>query len=185
MWGYFSIIFWVVIAVIGMALYTNPSMIPVRMYEGFYTATGTPAAVGGPAHTAAMRPAPAVNTMLRNLEQLIGTTPGYAPDVRPEMPQDASADPVHVSNTGRQQPQDSDAGRIASRPQSVHAPPPSASAALAQGKAFQQTVPVRERIVEVPVPRTCPSPPATQCPTCPDMRDYIRKDSIPCWACKL
>jgi hypothetical protein len=25
-------------------------------------------------------------------------------------------------------------------------------------------------------------PPA---PKCPDMRDYIRKDSIPCWGCKL
>ena len=22
-------------------------------------------------------------------------------------------------------------------------------------------------------------------PNCPDMRDYIRKDSIPCWGCKL
>jgi len=34
-----------------------------------------------------------------------------------------------------------------------------------------------------PPARKCPKcPPA---PQCPDMRDYIRKDSIPCWACKL
>jgi hypothetical protein len=27
--------------------------------------------------------------------------------------------------------------------------------------------------------------PIKGCPKCPDMRDYVRKDSIPCWACKL
>lgn len=34
-----------------------------------------------------------------------------------------------------------------------------------------------------PPPRKCPPPPPQK--KCPNMRDYIRKDSIPCWACKL
>ena len=33
----------------------------------------------------------------------------------------------------------------------------------------------------------CPVPPTAcpRCPSCPDMSAYIRKDSIPCWGCKL
>jgi hypothetical protein len=41
----------------------------------------------------------------------------------------------------------------------------------------------RTVIKYVEVPAKCPPPPPQ--PKCPDMRDYIRKDSIPCWACKL
>jgi hypothetical protein len=47
-----------------------------------------------------------------------------------------------------------------------------------------------ERIVyiERKKPRNCDydncDKPASN-PNCPDMRDYIRKDSIPCWGCKL
>lgn len=58
--------------------------------------------------------------------------------------------------------------------------------ALNQGKSFQSTKPhppapvVVERIITKEVPSQCP--PQIKCP---DMRHYIRKDSIPCWACKL
>lgn len=40
----------------------------------------------------------------------------------------------------------------------------------------------RTIIKYVEVPAKCPPQPKLKCP---DMRDYIRKDSIPCWACKL
>jgi hypothetical protein len=37
-----------------------------------------------------------------------------------------------------------------------------------------------------PAPAPTPTPPAKECPKAPIVRgDYIRKDSIPCWACKL
>ena len=188
MWDYFSMIFWVIIAVMGLVLYTNPSLWVRHMYEGFDTQQTTPqAAVQTQPQTQQLQPPTNVNSMLRNLEQLIGT-PGNIPDVRPTMPSSASTT-QHKSNTGRQQPQEAE-GK-SSLPQPVNQPQ-DASKALEQGKAFQQTLPkretavkeiIKERIVEVPVPRTCPRQEA--CPTCPDMQQYIRKDSIPCWACKL
>ncbi len=178
-------IFWVLIAVVGLVLYTNPSILVRRMYEGFDTQPAPQQQTQAQAQAQQQAPIN-VNSMLRNLEQLIGT-PGNIPDVRPTMPTAGSAQP-HASNTGREQPKESE-GK-ASVPQPLNEPA-SASKALEQGKAFQQTKPqaaepqqiIRERIVEVPVPRTCPRQEA--CPACPDMQQYIRKDSIPCWACKL
>ncbi len=187
-------IFWVLIAVVGLVLYTNPSILVRRMYEGFNVQT--PQQLQGQQPQAqqpqaqqpqAQQQAPInVNSMLRNLEQLIGT-PGNIPDVSPVMPTAVTAQP-HAANTGREQPKEAE-GK-SSLPQPVNEPA-SASKALEQGKVFQQTKPqaaepqqiIHERIVEVPVPRTCPRQEA--CPACPDMQQYIRKDSIPCWACKL
>jgi len=70
------------------------------------------------------------------------------------------------------------------------------SGALEHGKSFQHKKPrgapekekeeedeedvPRKRRHRSHIPQDCP--PAVQCP---NMRDYIRKDSIPCWACKL
>ena len=80
---------------------------------------------------------------------------------------------------------------------------------LKQGEAFKKTVPKAPeehkkcpppRVIEKLVPRKCPPPrviekivprkcpPQRMCPPqqqCPDMSGYIRKDSIPCWGCKL
>lgn len=174
MWDYFSMLFWVIVAVVGLVLYTNPSMMVRHMYEGFDTQQQQPT----------QQPLN-INSMLRNLEHLIGT-PGMNPDARPMMP---SEEPTqqHVSNTGREQPQESDGQ--SSRPQSIEKKE-EPSQALEQGRVFQQTKPqavkviIKERIVEVP--RACPpQQPQQECPVCPDMRNYIRKDSIPCWACKL
>jgi hypothetical protein len=41
-----------------------------------------------------------------------------------------------------------------------------------------------ERVVYIERERDSCDRPAVN-PNCPDMRDYIRKDSIPCWGCKL
>jgi hypothetical protein len=100
-----------------------------------------------------------------------------------------------------------DASSTKSQPATSHEDA-SKSSALEQGKSFEETIPksnanpvVVERVIEkvVRVPRKCPKQecpkqecpkqkcPKQECPSpvCPDMRDYIRKDSIPCWACKL
>ena len=179
-------IFWVIIAVTGLVLYTYPSLRVRHMYEGFET-TPQPSTQQPQQQQQTVQPPINVNSMLRNLEQLIGT-PGNIPDVQPVMPSPAPTI-QHQSNTGRQQPQEAES--TSSSPQPLNQPQ-AASKVLEQGKAFQQTLPktetavkeiIKERIVEVPVPRTCPRQEA--CPTCPDMQQYIRKDSIPCWACKL
>ena len=82
---------------------------------------------------------------------------------------------------------------------------PKKSDGLKQGASFQATIlkptpvpPVEPTVIVkkeyVQVPQRCPTQkcPTPKCPTpkcpnavCPDMRDFIRKDSIPCWACKL
>lgn len=177
--------FWVIVAVVGLVLYTNPSMMVRHMYEGFNTQQQK-AQPPNQSQGQTQQQAPLnVNSMLRNLEQLIGT-PGMNPDTHPSMPSDELPQ-QHISNTGREQPQESDGQ--SSRPQSVEKKE-ELSQALEQGRAFQQTKPqpvkeiIKERIVEVP--RACPpQQPQQECPVCPDMRNYIRKDSIPCWACKL
>jgi hypothetical protein len=77
---------------------------------------------------------------------------------------------------------------------------PLPSQVLVQGVAFKETIP--EPILKVKtapansavglvsssIPPICPPPKIkyVKVPnTCPDMSQYIRKDSIPCWSCKL
>lgn len=69
---------------------------------------------------------------------------------------------------------------------------------LLQGAAFQSTKPtapvviVEKHYVQeqsapgcAPTKPKCAPKPSCPPPSCPDMTDYIRKDSIPCWGCKL
>jgi hypothetical protein len=186
MWDYFSLVFWLVIGVIGLALYVYPSFFVQHQYEGFMVDIEVEGYENPVPKTE--EPKPEVNTLLRNLEQLI-QTPGLAPDTAPKMPS-AAIESVHQANTGREQPKESE-GK-SSKPEPINQPA-QPSLVLQQGRVFQESKPlaqipqvkeiIKERIVHVPVPRTCP--PKQDCPVCPDMRNYIRKDSIPCWACKL
>lgn len=186
---------WVIIAFIGLLIYMNPSLLVRHTYEGFNVEKPTTQQPPTSANQQAEKPLD-VNSMLRNLEQLLNT-PGSIPDVKPTIQVSQPQTNTYTASVGgRQQPAESEQNK-ASTPQSTNQPPVP-SMALAQGKAFQTTKPqatetaatpavkeiIKERIVEVPVPRTCP-PPQAPCPVCPDMQNYIRKDSIPCWACKL
>jgi hypothetical protein len=186
MWDYFSLLFWLVIGVIGLALYLYPSFLVQHQYEGF-TTDSYEEGYENPAPKPDV-PKPEVNALLRNLEQLI-QTPGLAPDAAPKMPS-AAIESVHQANTGREPPKEAECKSSKPEPINQLAQP---SLVLQQGRVFQESKPqtqtqqvkeiIKERIVHVPVPRTCP--PKQDCPVCPDMRNYIRKDSIPCWACKL
>lgn len=169
MFDYFSLILWILIAVIGLVIYVNPSFWVRTMYEGFEE---EPPKIQNTAENpvaATVVEKPALNTMLRNLEQLIAT-PGIVADTTPGMLTEVDSK-SYTSNNGRQQPAESESNTM-SKPKQLDQPEEQSNA-LKQGKVFQ-------RVIEVPVPRICP-----QCPTCPNMRDYIRKDSIPCWSCKL
>jgi hypothetical protein len=198
MWDYFSMFLWVIIAFVGLAIYMNPSFLVRHSYteEGFEVQTATQAAKQTATQTSQQQKPLDINSMLRNLEQILHT-PGNVPDVNPSMP--SQPQPITYTagaGAGRQQPAESEQNK-SSIPQPLNEPVISSNA-LAQGKAFQSTKPqvaptqpqaaavkeiIKERIVEVPVPRTCPR--QQECPVCPDMQNYIRKDSIPCWACKL
>ena len=74
------------------------------------------------------------------------------------------------------------------------------SLVLAQGAAYKKTIPApilkvktapansAVGLVSSSIPPICPPPKIkyVKVPnTCPDMSQYIRKDSIPCWSCKL
>lgn len=74
------------------------------------------------------------------------------------------------------------------------------SLVLAQGAAYKKTIPAPIKKVKTApansavgltsssIPPICPPPKIqyVKVPnTCPDMSQYIRKDSIPCWSCKL
>ena len=167
MWDYFSMFLWVIIAFIGLVIYMNPSFLVRHTYEGFQSTTAIQP-TEQQQQQQQQQPVD-MNVMMRNLEQLLNT-PGNAPDLHPSM--------LTSTEVG-------DGDKKSSTPQPLNHPIV-ASDALAQGKAFQSIKPkeiIKERIVEVPVPRTCPK--QQECPICPDMTNYIRKDSIPCWACKL
>jgi hypothetical protein len=77
---------------------------------------------------------------------------------------------------------------------------PRPSQVLAQGAAYKKTIPApilkvktapansAVGLVSSSIPPICPPPKIkyVKVPnTCPDMSKYIRKDSIPCWSCKL
>ena len=105
------------------------------------------------------------------------------------------------ANTGNAQPVEYETMR--SRPESARVLPGS-SMALKHGDLYKSTLPrdpvpgtlgmigamgtqprvPADRIEYVERPRDDYEHPPVS-PNCPDMRDYIRKDSIPCWGCKL
>lgn len=140
--------------------------------------------------------APLTQTQLKNLLELLNTPPPLTSPTA--SPQKGGA------TAGTSQPVEHDTTR--SRPESTRTSPQQ-SEALKQGALYNSTLPRNpvpgkqgmlgamgtqprapaERIVyiERPAPNSDPDNGVVVYPNCPDMRDYIRKDSIPCWGCKL
>lgn len=127
--------------------------------------------------------------------ELLNTSPPLASPTAPPTP-------AGNATSGTQQPVEYETMR--SRPESTRTLP-GASEALKQGDLYKTTLPrspqpgqqgmigamgtqprvPAERIVYIErEPQETYERPAVS-PNCPDMRDYIRKDSIPCWGCKL
>lgn len=163
-----KLIFWIIVGLLGALLYISPSFF-VRRMEGF---TSAPAAAT----------APAEENIIANLERLLDS---------PDMLATPTPAPQTIKASGlKPQPQECETTRVVPAPVKA-ADDAKASDVLKQGAAFLETKPAPAPVVApviiqreiVQVPTKCPPPPS--CPACPDMRDYIRKDSIPCWACKL
>ena len=205
-----NLFFWVLIGFLGFLLYISPGYFIHRMYESFAepAATAAPAApqsqsvdatgstaVNLQASAAPKAPTPTHNA-IANLLEVLNTPPSTATPTPP---------PVAVgTNSGNSQPVEYETMR--SRPESTRVIP-GPSEAVKQGDLYNTTLPrspqpgaqgmlgsmgtqaraPAERVVYIERERhdDCDVPKPTNNPNCPDMRDYIRKDSIPCWGCKL
>lgn len=210
-----NLLFWVVIGALGFLLYISPGFLIHRMYESFtQTTTPTAKADAAPAQNVDATTATTVNLQasngpqqaspthnaIQNLLEVLGTPP---PTTSPTAPA-AMAD----SNSGNSQPVEHESTR--SQPESTRVLP-GPSEALKHGNLYNTTLPLipqpgvqgmigsmgtqarvpAERIVYVDRTRDDweddrePRRAGGNNPNCPDLRDYIRKDSIPCWGCKL
>ncbi len=179
-----KLLFWIFIGLLGALLYISPNFFIRRISEGFTATAAAPATA-----TATATAADSKENIIANLEKLLDS---------PDMLTSPTAAPAPVIANGlKAQPQEYETK--CTLPATVAAPA-QASDVLKQGAAFLETKPaavaqapaaavaqaqapviIQREIIQVPA--KCP--PTPSCPACPDMRDYIRKDSIPCWACKL
>jgi FtsZ-interacting cell division protein ZipA len=102
------------------------------------------------------------------------------PVISAPLPSPTAQDPVIVANGLKPQPSASTSTR--SMPQQTNMPE-TRSKSLDQGRSFMANAafPAQPTPAQ-PIRTSYRRPPVKQCP---DMRDYIRKDSIPCWSCKL
>lgn len=211
----FTLTVWILIAVLGLALYVYPALTVRHMYEGFThdgthhgtTPEAAAAAVATAAAAAAAKdnpetiaPPPDMASLLQKVEALM------APQIATPDLDSVVADPPPTKPKAKGlKAQPESVQDIRSEPGEVEEEE-RPSGALEHGKSFQHKKPRRapeeddeEDEEDRPththkkherherhekqhhhIPQECP--PAVQCP---NMRDYIRKDSIPCWACKL
>ena len=208
-----NLLFWVVIGALGFLLYISPGFLIHRMYESFAETTA-PKADATPAQSVNSANAAAVNLQasrapqqaspthnaIQNLLEVLGTPPPITSPTAPTVPAG--------SNSGNSQPVEHESTR--SQPESTRVLP-GPSEALKHGDLYNTTLPQNpqpgvqgmlgsmgtqprapaERIVYVDQTRDDweddrePRRAGGNNPNCPDLRDYIRKDSIPCWGCKL
>ncbi len=210
-----KLLFWILIGTLGFLLYISPGYLIHRMYEGFGATNATPLPEAnvaskdagkttqvnttGPASANLLpseppKPAPPTQNQIQNLLELLDTPPTLASPTAPP-PQQG------VATSGTSQPVEYETTR--SRPESTRALP-GPSEALKHGNMYNASLPLNpqpgalgmigsmgtqprapaERIVYIERPSDDFARPAVS-PNCPDMREYIRKDSIPCWGCKL
>jgi len=180
----YTLFFWIVIALFGLALYIYPSFWVRRMYEAYENVPS--ANLGAQTNPPMADFAGLVQKMQTMLEPQIHT-----PDLV-SLPSPTASKPTIRASGAKAQPD----GAVSTKslPQTAEeANKPLKSGGLEQGVSFQNTKPspapacppvpdMREYIRKDMIPEQAPCPPQVRCP---DMRQYIRKDSIPCWACKL
>lgn len=177
-------IFWIGLAVLGFLLYIAPGFLVHRMYEGFETSAAPLKPVVNQ-----IRPSEPPATMSQLVEAINRLTNGITETPSLESP--TAPEPRQITSGAiKKQPEEYVTQK--SQPASPRDAPQS-SEALNQGAGFIETKPYpadvdrarrllairgdRGQVLEVASPM--------ENPNCPDMRDYIRKDAIPCWSCNL
>lgn len=196
-----TLLFWIGLAILGFLLYISPGYLVHRMYEDFEAPKPelkqTQATRVDLTPSAPPTPTPPSQNQIQNLQRLLDTPVLESPTAALS----ARQAPIE-SDGGRQQPAEYEKIRSApSHPAVITSP----NVSLRDGQSFLASMPreispvsrgsfglyspqrmlgTQQAPAEVEFSRQIPQIPGYN-PNCPDMRDYIRKDSIPCWGCKL
>lgn len=176
------IYFWVGLAMLGFLLYIAPGFLVHRMYEGFESPTKPIQPVVN-----AIKPSAPPADVSQLLEAIQGLTAGITETPSIESP--TAPTPVSGAQGAKKQPEAVTTQR--SQPALTREPYVNESEALRQGTGFVQTKPYRTEVDRANQLATIASHAKVEPlapmenPNCPDMRDYIRKDEIPCWSCNL
>lgn len=181
--------FWIGLALLGFLLYIAPGYLVRKMYEGFESP-----AIGTNAATLAESTAPLLGAPCpapKPSSALLGRM-AYAGSVEPDSrPSPTAPEPIVGGAGSRATPLP--ASTSLSQPGSPR-DVPQASEALEQGAGFLESKPFpadldieqkTQRVLGNEVVGAASVVQGFANPSCPDMRDYIRKDKIPCWACTL
>ena len=198
-----SLFFWIGLALFGFLLYIAPGYLVHRMYEDFEVPQTAPMKQTE-ATQVDLKPSeppkitPPSQNQIQNLQRLLDTPVLESPTAALSAPQ---AQQDAAQKAGRQQPAEYETIRSTpSHPAVITTP----NLSLGHGQSFMASMPTEVSPVsrgslglyapqrmagtmapaEVEYSRQIPQVPGYN-PNCPDMRDYIRKDSIPCWGCKL
>lgn len=181
--------FWIGLALLGFLLYLAPGFLVHRMYEGFETAATASTPVKPVVNE--IRPSEPPADVSQLLEAIRGLTAGISETPSIESPTAPSPSQA-TGGAIKKQPEDHITQK--SQPASPRQVP-QPSEALKQGAGFIETKPYpaevdraqrlaamatggeQRQVLEIQNPMMNPN--------CPDMRDYIRKDAIPCWSCNL
>jgi len=199
-----TLLFWIGLAILGFLLYISPGYLVHRMYEDFEAPKQAPVKQTAATQidlkpSAPPKPTPPTQNQIQNLQRLLNTPVIESPTAALSEQQQQPQQPVQ---SGRQQPAEYEKIRSApSHPAVITTP----NVSLRDGQAFLASMPTEisqvsrgsfglyspqrmqgaeQAPAEVEFSRQIPQVPGYN-PNCPDMRDYIRKDSIPCWGCKL
>jgi len=170
----FTLSLWIGIALVGLVLYVYPSFFVRRMYEAFDDSKKVTASAAVPTSNDAQSVGD-LKSMLQKVETLMQPQI-QTPEIDGVSSSLPTATPVNASGLIKQ-PESHDS--VQSQPGDPETL--SSHDSLKQGKSFHAITPGDDTAPDRrPIKQDCPSP-----IQCPDMRQYIRKDSIPCWACKL
>jgi hypothetical protein len=155
------IIAWVVIGIIGVVLYAAPTHILKLVKEGFHTIVNG-VGVSGDVLTP---------KQLDTLMTVVGSPNFYGTETSSS---GGKAQPDGVSGSTESKSSDADVKNVS-------------CASSGQGIAYRKmTDPGAPSSANMKTQDSClPEPIPENSPKCPDLKDYIRKDKIPCWGCKL
>lgn len=148
---------WIMIAVIGVVLYTLPNRVLKLAKEGFAAVTGKESETGQ------------ITDVHIDFWRKGLASPNFGDDSK-----NVRAQPEGVTGSTESKVSHADVQNVS-------------CLSSAQGVAYKKMCdPGQPSSTNLKAQDSClPKPIPTNSPQCPDLKDYIRKDRIPCWGCKL
>jgi hypothetical protein len=176
----------IIIAILGLLIYSfspqlttflrgegfetteNPGTIDQKAIDNLFSVLSTPNVASDNSGTPSL---PAIQDAAVNIPKTLPTLPGSASAMVSQEMTKAKEQVVGAPSTSNE-----------SKPASLEeSKAESISPAISQGMTYRQNPMEKIRTVYVPKPYPVPR----YCPPVPDMNQYVKKDSVPCWACKL